>query len=105
TLYIPKVKVEDLDVGHIGLGHTDLAAKVSISNKNKFSINMTDVHYTVKIDDKVISDGDQPEPIHIKQQATTPVVFPVTMKPGKALGVLPKALFDKKDTRYEIDFR
>ncbi len=65
---------------------------------------MTDVHYTVKIDGKVISDGDQPEPILIKKQATTPVVFPVTMKPGKALSILPKALFDKKDTRYEVDF-
>ncbi len=104
TIYIPKVKIEDIDLGHVGLGHTDLAAKVNITNKNKFPINMTDVHYAVKIDGKLISEGTPDGPVLIKQQATTPVVFPVTMKPGKALGLLPKALFDKKDTKYEVDF-
>ncbi len=103
-LYIPKITVEDLDLGHIGLGHTDLAAKVNILNKNKFSINLTDVHYTVKIDGKLISEGDPNGPVLIKKQATTPVVFPVTMKPGKALSLLPKALFDKKDAPYEVYF-
>ncbi len=29
----------------------------------------------------------------------------MTVKPGKALGLLPKALFDKKDTPYAITFR
>lgn len=105
TFYIPKIKVEDLDLGHIGLKHTDLAAKVSIQNKNKFPFTFTDTHYTIKINGKLIADGDQKEPILIKKQATTPVVFPVTMKPGQALSLLPKALFDKKDTHYEIDFR
>ena len=104
VLYIPQVNVDDIDLGHIGLGHTDLAAKVSIENKNKFSINLTNVHYTVKIDGKLISEGDPNGPVLIKKQATTPVVFPVTMKPGKALGLLPKALFDKKDTPYEVYF-
>lgn len=103
-LYIPKVSVDDIDLGHVGLGHTDLAAKVSIENKNSFSINMTDVHYTVKIDGKLISEGSPDGPVLIRKQATTPVVFPVTMKPGKALGLLPKALFDKKDTPYEVYF-
>lgn len=104
TLYIPEVKVDDIDLGQLGLGRTDLAAKVNITNKNKFSINMTDVHYRVKVDGKLISKGDQEDPILIKKQATTPVVFPITVKPGRVLGLLPKALFNKKDTPYEIDF-
>lgn len=104
TLYIPKVTVEAIDLGRVGLQRTDVAAKVNILNKNKFPINLTDVRYTVKIDGKLINEGVQTDPILIKKQATTPVVFPVTMKPGKALSILPKALFDKKDTPYEVDF-
>ena len=104
TFYIPKVKIDDIDLGKLSLKSQDVATKVSITNKNKFPINMTDVHYTVTINGKQIAEGDQSEPILIKAQATTPVVFPVTMKPGKALSVLPKMLFDKKDTPYSVVF-
>ncbi|GAB3887880.1 LEA/WHy family protein [Spirosoma agri] len=105
TYYMPKIKIEDIDFGKLGLKRADVAAKVSITNKNKFPYNITDTHYTVTIDGEQIAEGEQPEPILIKAQATTPVVFPVTGKPGKTLSVLPKLLFDKKDTPYVIDFR
>lgn len=105
TIYVPKIKVEDLDFGKLGLKRTDVAAKVSIENKNKFPFSFTDTHYTVTIDGKEIAEGSQPEPVRIKAQGTTPVVFPVTMKPGKTLGLLPKMLFDKKDTPFLITLR
>ncbi|GAB3774716.1 hypothetical protein GCM10028818_17880 [Spirosoma horti] len=105
TLYLPKVKIDDIDFGKLGLKRTDVAAKVSITNRNKMPFNITDAHYTVVIDGKEIADGAQPEPILIKAQATTPVVFPVTAHPGKTLSVLPKMLFDKKDTPYSVKFR
>ena len=105
TYHIPQFKVEDIDLGKFGFNNMDVAAKVNIINKNKFPYNITDTHYTVVIDGKEIADGVQAEPILIKKESTTPVVFPVTVKPGKALGLLPKALFDKKDTPIEITFR
>ncbi|SFC87693.1 LEA type 2 family protein [Spirosoma endophyticum] len=105
TFYLPKIKIEDIDFGKLGLKRTDVAAKVSITNQNKFPFNFTDTHYTVSIDGKEIAEGDQPEPILIKKQATTPVVFPVTMKPGQTLGLLPKMLFDKKDTPFLVTLR
>lgn len=105
TYHIPQFKVEDIDYGKLSLKAMDIAAKVNIINKNKFPYNITDTHYTVVIDGKEIADGVQAEPILIKKEGTTPVVFPVTVKPGKALGLLPKALFDKKDTPIEITFR
>lgn len=104
TFYVPEVKIEDIDLGKIGLKRTDVAAKVSIRNRNKFPFNFTDTHYTVVIDGKQIAEGDQPEPILIKAQATTPVVFPVTMKPGQTLSLLPDALFNKENTPYVITF-
>ena len=104
TLYIPEVKVEHIDLGKIGLKRTDIAAKVNIRNKNKFPFNITDTHYSVTIDGKQIAKGYQPDPILIKAQATTPVIFPVTARPGKTLSVLPKVLFDKKNTSYTVDF-
>ncbi|GAB3735656.1 LEA/WHy family protein [Spirosoma lituiforme] len=105
TIYLPKVKINDIDFGKLGLKRTDVAANVSITNKNKVPLNITDAHYTVTIDGKEIAEGSQPEPILIKAQATTPVVFPVTAHPGKTLSVLPKMLFDKKDTPYSVKFR
>ncbi|MBN8821873.1 MULTISPECIES: LEA type 2 family protein [unclassified Spirosoma] len=105
TFFIPKIKIEDIDFGPLGLKRTDVAAKVAITNKNRFPMNITDAHYTVTINGKQIAEGDQPEPILIKAQATTPVIFPVTARPGKTLSVLPKMLFDKKDTPYEVTFR
>jgi hypothetical protein len=105
TLYIPEIKIEDIDFGPLGLKRTDVATKVNVTNKNKFPFNITDAHYTVTINGKQIADGEQLEPILIRAQATTPVVFPVTARPGKTLSVLPKMLFDKKDTPYLVNFR
>lgn len=105
TYYIPKIKIEHIDFGKLGLKKMDVAAKVSVENRNRFQYNFTDTHYTVSVDGKQIAEGHQPEPVLIKQQATTPVVFPVTVKPGQSLGLLPKMLFDKKDTPVVITFR
>ena len=105
TYYIPKVEVVDINFGKFNFKELDVAAKVNVINRNKFPYNITDTHYTVTINGKQIAEGDQPEPILIKAQATTPVVFPVTSELGKTLSVLPKMLFDKKDTPYEVKFR
>ncbi|QJW91248.1 permease [Spirosoma taeanense] len=102
TFYIPKIKVEDIDFGKLGLKRTDVAAKVNIVNKNKFDFSFTDTRYTVSINGKEIAEGYQPEPIVIKKQATTPVVYPITIKPGQTLELLPKMLFDKKDTPFLV---
>lgn len=105
TYYVPKIKVEDIDFGKVGLKQTEVAAKVSVLNENKFPYNFTDTHYSILIDGKQIAEGDQPEPILIKAQATTPVVFPVTMKPGTVLGLLDEMLFKKETTPYVVNFR
>ena len=104
TFYIPEIKIDDIDFGPLGLKRTDVATKVAVTNKNKFPFNIADAHYTVSIDGKEIADGHQPDPILIKAHATTPVIFPVTARPGKTLSVLPKMLFDKKDTPYLVTF-
>ncbi|HLL96573.1 MAG TPA: LEA type 2 family protein [Spirosoma sp.] len=103
TYYLPKIKVDDIDFGAIGLKRTDVAAKINVTNKNKFPFSFTDTHYSILIDGKQIAEGDQPEPILIRAQATTPVVFPVTMKPGQLLSLMPKALFDKGNTPYVVN--
>ena len=105
TFYLPEIKIEDIDFGPLGLKRTDVATKVNVTNKNKFTFNISDAHYTVTIDGKQIADGHQSDPILIKAQATTPVIFPVTARPGKTLSVLPKMLFDKKNTPYLVNFR
>jgi LEA14-like dessication related protein len=105
TFFIPKVTVTDIDFGKLSLKAMDVAAKVNIINKNKVPFSITDTHYSITIDGKQIAEGDQKAPILIRKQATTPVVFPTMVKPGQALGLLPKALFDKKDTPFEISFR
>lgn len=105
TYHIPQFKVADIDYGKLSLKAMDVAAKVNIINRNKFPYNITDTHYTITVDGKEIAEGDQAEPILVKKEATTPVVFPLTIKTGKAIGLIPKALFDKKDTPVTIAFR
>lgn len=105
TFYLPQIKIEDIDLGKLGLKRTDVAAKVAVTNKNKFPFTFTDTHYTVSVGGKEIAKGHQPEPILIRKQATTPVVFPVTVRPGRSLGLLPKMLFDKKDTPFLVTLR
>ena len=105
TFHIPEFKVVDIDLGKLGLKTTDVAAKISCLNKNKFPFEIRNTHYSVTIDGKPIAEGDQPQPILIKAQATTPFVLPTTVKPGQSLGLLPKMLFDKKDTKVEVAFR
>lgn len=103
--YIPEFKVADIDLGKFGLNKTDVAATIVCTNKNKLPFNITDTHYSVTIDGKMIAEGDQPQPILIKAQGSTPFVVPMTVKPGQSLGLLPKMLFDKKDTPVEVAFR
>ena len=105
TYHIPEFKVEKINLGKFGFKETDVAAKVLIINKNKFPYNITDTHYTITINGKQVIEGDQPEPILIAKESKTPVVFPLTVEVGKAIGLLPKVLFDKKDTPVEIVFR
>ena len=105
AFYIPEIKVLDIDLGKFGLKNTDVAAKVACHNKNKFPFEIHDTHYSVTIDGKPIAEGDQPRPIRIRAQATTPFVLPTTVKPGQSLGLLPKMLFDKKDTKVVVAFR
>lgn len=105
ALRLPKVKVQDIDWGKISFKETDLAAKVEITNPNVFPIHFTDTHYKVLIDEDLVAEGSQPEPIIIPKNSTRPVVFPVTLKPGKFDNVAWKALFKKKKTSYLIEFR
>ncbi|MBO0948920.1 LEA type 2 family protein [Fibrella forsythiae] len=105
VVYIPEFKVADIDLGKFGLNKTDVAATIICTNKNKLPFNITDTHYSVTVDGKLIAEGDQPQPILIKAQGATPFVVPMTVKPGQSLGLLPKMLFDKKDTPVEVAFR
>ncbi|WP_266367279.1 LEA type 2 family protein [Tellurirhabdus rosea] len=100
--YIPKVKIEEIDLGKLGLKRTDLAVKVDITNKNQFPFKFRDTKYTVSIDGEVIAEGTQSDDIRIAKDAVTPVVFPVTMRPNKLDNVVWKALFEKKNTPYEV---
>jgi LEA14-like dessication related protein len=102
TFYVPRLTIEDLDFGKMGLKRADVAARIRIENRNTFPLQFTDTRYTVSIDGNEVAGGHQPEPVNIRAQATTPVVFPVTMKPGQTLRLLPKLLFAKKDTPFLV---
>lgn len=105
VLYLLEFKVVDIDLGKFGLNRTDVAATMVCTNKNKTPFNISDTHYSVTIDGKQIAEGDQPDPIRIKKQGATRFVVPMTVKPGQSLGLLPKMLFNKKDTPVEVSFR
>jgi len=102
--YIPKIKLEEIDLGKLGLKRTDLAMRVTVVNKNGFPYRFRDTRYTVSVDGDILAEGRQPETIRIAKNAETPVVFPVTLRPNKIDNLLWKTLFEKNDTPYEIRF-
>lgn len=105
VIYLPDVKIEHIDLGKLGLKRTDVAATVAVTNRNRMPLSITDTYYQVVIDGKEIAEGHQPDPILIRKQAATSVVFPLTLKPGQSMALLPKFLFDKKDTPFRVLFR
>jgi LEA14-like dessication related protein len=105
TYYVPEVQIADLDFGRLGLKRTDVAARVNVRNRNGFPFAFTDTHYAVSVDGKEIAAGHQPQPVRIGARTTTPVVFPVTVKPGQTLGLLPKMLLNKKNTPLLVTMR
>ncbi len=104
TFYIPEAKVQDIDLGKLGLKRTDVAVTMRVVNKNKFPFYMSHSHYSVTIAGKLLADGEQASPILIRKQDITVYKLPITIKPGNTLSILPKYLFDKKDTPFQIDF-
>lgn len=104
AFYIPKINIQQVDLGKVGLKRTDMAVKVDVTNKNKFPFRFKDTKYTVSVDGDVVAEGSQPDPIQIARNSTTPVVFPVTMRPNKLDNVVWKTLFEKKNTSYEVNF-
>lgn len=104
TVYIPTMQIERVKIGKVGLNESELAMNVSVGNRNAFPIRFFDTRYVVTVDGKEIAEGYQPDSILIEKQSTTPVLLPLTLKPGTLLGLTGKMLFDKKDTPMLILF-
>jgi len=105
ALRLLKAKMGDIDIGKFGFKETDLNMVVNVTNPNVFPINMKDGKYKFSIDnDENVMEGVMEKVVSIPAHGTEPVAMHVDMKTMKVPKLGWKMLFDKKDTRFKMNF-
>lgn len=100
-----KVKMGDVDLGKFGFKETEVDMVVNVTNPNSFPVKMKDGKYRFSIDDdENVMQGVMEKLINIAPHSTEPVAMHVDMKTMKVPKLGWKMLFDKKDTRFKMNF-
>ena len=100
-----KVSVKDVDLGKLGLKETGLNMVVNVENPNDFPIKMKDGKYKMGIDnDENMMEGTMEPMVNIPANGTEAITMHVDMKTLKVPKLGWKMLFDKKDTRFKMNF-
>lgn len=105
ALRLPKAKLGDIDIGKFGFKETELDMVVNVTNPNVFPIKMKDGKYKFSIDnDENVMQGVMEKIVNIPAHGSEPVSMHVDMKTMKVPKLGWKMLFDKKDTRFKMNF-
>ncbi len=102
TLHPPTFAVRKIVLGKLNLKRQDIAITLVIGNPNRFGLRLAELVYSVSIDGKLVATGSRPGSINIRKRGDTPVMVPVTVRPGQFGGVARKALFAKKKTTFAV---
>ncbi len=105
ALRLLKAKMGDIDIGKLGLKESSLDMTVNVENPNAFPIKMKDGKYKFSIDnDENVMEGVMQQVVNIPAHGSAPVAMHVDMKTMKIPKLGWKMLFDKKDTRFKMNF-
>ncbi len=103
---LPKIHMEDLDIGKLGLKNTDLDVSVTMENPNAFPLKMKDASYKLTIDnDDNVMQGKMQEVVSVPAHGSAPVAMQVDMKTMKIPKLGWKMLFNKKGTHFTMNFK
>jgi LEA14-like dessication related protein len=105
ALRLLKAKMGNIDIGKLGFKESSLDMTVNVQNPNAFPIKMKDGKYKLSIDnDANVMEGVMEKVVNIPAHGTAPVSMHVDMKTMKIPELGWKMLFDKKDTRFKLNF-
>src|SRR5215210_2075244 len=105
ALRLLKAKMGNIDIGKLGFKESSLDMTLSVQNPNAFPIKMKDGKYKLSIDnDANVMEGVMEKVVNIPAHGTAPVSMHVDMKTMKIPELGWKMLFDKKDTRFKLNF-
>ncbi len=105
ALRLLKAKVENIDIGKLGLKESSLDMTVNVQNPNAFPIKMKDGKYKLSINnDENVMEGVMEKIVNIPAHGSAPVSMHVDMKTMKIPKLGWKMLFDAKDTPFKLTF-
>ena len=105
ALRLLKAKMGNIDIGKLGFKESSLDMTLNVQNPNAFPIKMKDGKYKLSIDnDANVMEGVMEKVVNIPAHGTAPVSMHVDMKTMKLPELGWKMLFDKKDTRFKLNF-
>ena len=99
-----KIKPGKIDIDKLGLKNTSMAMVVHVYNPGLIPMKLKDGKYGVTIAEDVRMDGVMEKIINIPAKGSQDVTVTLNMKTGKIGKLAWKALFDKKDTPFKINF-
>jgi len=100
-----KTTMGAINLDKFGLKESSLEITLNVENPNAFPMKMKDGKYSLSIDnDKNVMDGVVQKIVDIPAHASAPVLMHVDMKTLKIPKLGWKMLFDKKDTRFKLNF-
>lgn len=99
------IDFKTVDFTKIGVDRTDFDAKIWVYYKWIAPLTLSDVKYSLFINDNLIGEGKYPEDISLGKYADTLLVFPCTVKFSNIVGPLLDILLRGKfDYEVRIDY-
>jgi LEA14-like dessication related protein len=105
ALYIPKIKIKEIDVNGLQLKKRGMDMVVQVINPNKFPIAMKNAAFDVAIDDDMKMEGSLEKIVSIPAGGKENITMNAVLKEGKLLKTGWKILTDKNDTRLSYNFK
>ncbi|MCY7350478.1 MAG: LEA type 2 family protein [Cytophagaceae bacterium] len=105
TVRLPKIKLEKVDVGKLGLKESTLKAVITVSNPNRFPFKFSNARYTAKVGEDLNVNGQIPGLTNVPARGSAPVTIEMDTRTGNIGRLAWKALFDKKDVPFRVNFR
>jgi LEA14-like dessication related protein len=102
---VPTGKLDDIDIHKLGFKESSLDMVLMIENRNIFPLKLKDGRYTMTIDKDLEMEGTMEKNIDIPPKSKVPISMMLVIKTARISKLAWKALFEKKDTYFELVFK
>ncbi len=105
AVYLPKVKVTDVDLNALRLKKEGVDITVQISNPNAFALKLKDGTFNFQVEDDLEVEGALEQVVNLPARGTEAVSMKAVIKEGRLLKVGWKLLANKNETPFTFNFQ